>query len=274
MTRAEREILEDRAASIAAQAQGLRTLAELGSGSAVKTRLLIDAFAARSARLRYVPIDISRSALEASARPLLAAHPELEVRAVSGEYAEGIALLPQLCEPPTLLLWLGSNVGNLSREEARAFLARLHQQLSAGDRVLLGVDLRKDASVLEKAYDDAQGVTARFNKNLLDRINHELGGEFDLDAFAHRARYEVEAGRVVMELVSLRRQRVRLEGLDLTLDFAPDEAIHTESSYKYSPEEIDTLAAGAGFRTQARWLDSGARFALNLLAWPAASAGA
>jgi L-histidine N-alpha-methyltransferase len=266
LTRAEHEILEDHAGEITSAVPHGATLVELGSGSAVKTRLLIEALAPREERLRYVPIDISRSALEESARALLAAHPNLEVRAVAGEYAVGLSLLERLAPAPRLLLWLGSNVGNLHREEARAFLAGVRARLDPRDRLLLGVDLRKDASVLEKAYDDAAGVTARFNLNLLHRVDRELGGRFGAAAFEHRARYDVEAGRVEMSLCSLRAQRVRIDGLDLEVAFASGESIHTENSYKYAPAEIDALAAGAGFDSAGAWLDRAGRFSLNLLA--------
>jgi dimethylhistidine N-methyltransferase len=266
LTRAEREILEDRAPRIAAREPRIETLVELGSGSAVKTRILIDALVSRTPRLRYVPIDVSRSALEESARALLAAHPGLEVRAVAGEYRHGLARLPDLATSPALLLWLGSNVGNLHRDDARRFLADLRRSLGREDRLLLGVDLRKDASVLEKAYDDAAGVTARFNRNLLLRVNRQLGGDFDPEAFAHRARYDAAAGRVEMHLVSVGRQRVAIEALGLTVGFSDGESIHTENSYKYDLAEIDALAAGSGFEVSERWLDAAARFSLSLLA--------
>jgi uncharacterized SAM-dependent methyltransferase len=132
------------------------------------------------------------------------------------------------------------------------------------DHLLMGVDLRKDKEVLEAAYDDPAGVTARFNLNVLSRINAELGGDFDLDAFAHEALYDVEAGRVVMNLVSLRAQRVRIAALDLDLAFTEGERIHTEDSYKYSPGEIDELAARSGFERVEHWSDAGGRFSLEL----------
>ena len=157
-------------------------------------------------------------------------------------------------------------MGNFERDAAAGFLGAVRRSLQEPDRLLLGVDLRKDRAVLERAYDDAQGVTARFNKNLLARINRELGGRFDLDAFAHRARYQKTAGRVEMELVSLRDQEVAIQALSMVLKFAEGEAIHTENSIKYSEEEIQQLASRSGFRIEARWLDARNWFCLVLLA--------
>src|SRR5439155_19659947 len=164
-----------------------------------------------------------------------------------------------------LILWLGSNVGNLDRPEAARFLRRVRETMTERDRLLVGIDLRKERAVLEAAYDDARGVTARFNKNLLARVNRELGGRFDLDAFAHRARYLEDAGRVEMHLVSRRAQRVPVVALDLEVPFADGETIHTEDSYKYSFTEIDALAASAGFAVAARWTDERGLFAETLL---------
>lgn len=265
LTRAETSILEKRGHELAESLDAPTTLVELGSGSATKTRLLIEAFLARQGHLTFVPIDISRSMLEESADALLDDYPQLQIRAVAGEYEHGLERLDS-AEGGRLVLWLGSSVGNLSREEAAGFLGRVRRRLSPGDRMLVGIDLRKDAARLEQAYDDAEGVTARFNLNLLRRINQELGGRFELPAFRHRARYREDLGRVEMHLVSRVAQRVDIEKLDLAIDFEADESIHTESSYKYAPAEIDRLTAAAGLRTLARWLDGEGLFSLNLLA--------
>ncbi len=261
VTRAERQVLEQYADEIIAQLPAPVTLVELGSGSAAKTRLLIDALLRRQHTLRYVPLDISRSALEESARSLLAAYPWLRVDAVAAEYGDGLRylagqdVLAAGGGQPKLILWLGSNVGNLDRQAAATFLGRVRSRMGPRDRLLLGVDLRKERAVLEPAYDDAQGVTARFNKNLLARINRELGGHFDLDAFTHRALYDETAGRIVMYLVSTRAQVVPIDALDLAVRFAAGEAIHTEDSYKYSDEEIAALAAASGFAVERQWYD-------------------
>ncbi|CAA9228138.1 MAG: hypothetical protein AVDCRST_MAG77-847 [uncultured Chloroflexi bacterium] len=284
VTRAEHEILVAHAAEIVAQLPSAETgteLVELGSGSAVKTRLLIAALLRRQPGLRYVPVDISRSAIEESARALLKAYPALRVDAIAAEYEDGLRYLanqdvlsapvagraagPAPPEaPPKLLLWLGSNVGNLTRAAAAAFLRGVRARMGRDDRLLIGIDLRKDRAVLEAAYDDARGVTARFNKNLLRRINRELDGRFDLDAFAHRAIYHEEDGRVAMYLVSAYPHEASIEALGLRVPFVTGEAIHTEDSYKYSDAEIRALAAAAGFAVERRWFDTGRRFSENL----------
>ncbi len=264
--RAEREILERRAPEIAACLPLGAALVELGSGSAAKTRLLIEALLRRQGALRYVPVDVSRSMLEESAFGLLADYPLLQIVAVAAEYEEGLGVLGRAADGPKLILWLGSNIGNLERPEAAAFLRRVRELMTPDDRLLVGIDLRKDRTVLERAYDDAQGVTARFNRNILARINRELGGRFDLDTFRHRAVYDEAAGRVEMYLVSMQAQRVPIERLGLEVTFAAGEAIHTENSYKYAPSEIDALAEAAGLRVEQRWLDGGRRFSDNLLA--------
>ena len=269
LTRGEREILVERAAELSARFATDVTLVELGSGSAAKTQILIEALLRRDGMLRYVPVDISREMLEESARALLARYLDLQIVAVAGEYRDG---LPHLGLPagPRLILWLGSSIGNLERREAAAFLHQVRDAMRSEDRLLVGIDLRKDRDILVPAYDDAAGVTARFNLNLLARINRELGGRFDLTRFRHRAVYDEVDGRIEMYLVSTTAQRVTIEGLDLEVAFTGGEAIHTENSYKYSPGEIESLAEQSSLRTEAQWFDAGRRFSLNLFA-PTAS---
>lgn len=264
LTRAERSILERRAGEIADAAPSDATLAELGSGSAEKTRLLIDAMLARQNQLRFVPIDISRSALVESSEALLVDHDALEIQAICAEYDSGLTLLPEVAAEPRLLLWLGSSVGNLHKPQAADFLSRVREQMGDADRLLVGIDLRKDRETLERAYDDSQGVTARFNLNLLTRINRELGGNFDLEGFRFRARYDEVSGAVESSLVSLRDQEVEISALSLRTAFAEGESIHTENSYKYSFEEIDALARDGGMESETRWLDGKERYSLNL----------
>ncbi|MGE4653211.1 MAG: L-histidine N(alpha)-methyltransferase [Myxococcota bacterium] len=270
VTRSEWEILSAESSSIAAALPSPANLAELGSGSSRKTRLLIESFLDRQTRLLYMPVDISPGILQESAEALLDAYQGLEVRGFAAEYQDGLLEIGAESERPKLVAWLGSNVGNFERDAAAGFLGAVRRSLQERDRLLLGVDLRKDRRVLERAYDDTRGVTARFNKNLLARINRELDGRFDLGAFAHRARYLETTGRVVMELVSLRDQEVEIEALSTVLKFAEGEAIHTENSVKYSEEEIEELASRSSFRIEARWLDARGWFCLALLA-PAAS---
>lgn len=266
LTRAETEILRDRAEGIAAGFGPAVTCVELGSGSATKTRLLINAFLASERRLVYAPVDISPVAIESSARALLDAHAALEVVGVVGDYGRGMQWMQQEREREKLVIWLGSSVGNFDRQGAAEFLLGINGCLTTRDRLLIGIDLRKDGTVLERAYDDEQGVTARFITNVLTRINRELGGNFDIPAFRYEARYEDGPGRIVINLVSQRRQEVRIEDLDLVIPLEDGEPIHVEDSYKYSPDEIDSLAAASRFEIEGRWLDSGSRFSLSLFA--------
>jgi len=266
LTLAEDEILFRHAEEIAAAAPEGCDLVELGSGDARKTRRLLSALLARRPALRYVPVAISRSALVKSSRTLLAAHPELTIHAFAAEYERGLRLIHETFPGPRLVLWLGSNVGNLEREEASHFLRGLGLRSSSEDRLLIGVDLRKDSGVLEEAYDDARGVTARFNRNLLVRLNSELDADFDPALFRHVALYDGEAGRIEMHLESETDQVVSIRRLGLDVPLRRGERIHTESSYKYSREEIETLAAGAGMFVETTWLDREGRFSLNRFA--------
>jgi dimethylhistidine N-methyltransferase len=265
LTRAEHEILRANATAIAAEFAGPVKLVELGSGSATKTRLLIEALLRRQNTLCYVPIDIGGTALEDSSRRLLSEYPTLEITAVRAEYNDGLRHLGAQPPQPRLILWLGSSVGNLHRRDAAAFLLLVRDTMTADDRLLIGIDLRKDRSILEPAYDDARGVTARFNLNLLARINRDLGGHFALETFRHRAVYNEEAGRIEMYLDSLKTQVVGLDRLELDVAFEAGEPIHTENSYKYSFAEIDTLVSQAGFCQEKQWLDRQMRFSVNLL---------
>jgi len=264
LMRAEREILRERAREIAGLFRQPIALVELGSGSARKTRLLIREFIRRHGSLRYVPVDISRTMLEESSRALLQEFPAMDVLAIAGEYRESLRQLKSETGRAKLILWLGSNIGNLDRSEASAFLRRVRSSMGPDDRLLAGIDLRKDAKILEKAYDDSSGVTAEFNKNILARINHELGGQFDPGAFEHLAVYDDELGRVEMYLVSRRAQRVAVRGLRLEIPFAAGERVHTENSYKYSFGEIEALAKAAGFGIERQWMDRGRRFSVNV----------
>ena len=267
LTRAEREILEARAGEIAAAFEaGPITLAEFGSGSSLKTRLLIEGLLRTHGRLRYLPVDISPSILEESSLELLDSYEALEVHAIATVYQDGLRHVHADEGKAKLVVWLGSSIGNLSREEAASFLQGVRRALDPGDRLLVGVDLRKDRATLEAAYDDAAGVTASFSLNLLARVNRELGGDFELSGFRHRAVYDESEGRVVIDLVSRRAQQVRIEEIGLEVAFADGEAIHIEDSWKYSESEIDALASRADLRTEKRWHDAARRFSLNLLA--------
>jgi len=265
LTRAEGEILERAAPDLAARLPTIETVVELGSGSAVKTESLLRAFQRDGRALRYAPIDVSRAALEESVDRLEETHPELEILPAIAEYEVGLAEIEDLELGPQLTLWLGSSIGNLEREDAADFLARRSANMSESDRMLVGIDLRKDREVLERAYDDSRGVTARFDLNLLSRINRELHGHFAPERFAHRVHYDEVFGRVRSYLESRETQSVRIDDLDLDVSFNAGERIHTEDSHKYSFEEIDDLALRAGLEVSERYLDSQGLFSLNLL---------
>jgi dimethylhistidine N-methyltransferase len=267
-TRAESEIFARHSAEIVeAAAAGARlTLVELGSGSASKTRRIIEAILERQRRLEYLPVDISTAALESSAHSLLQDYDALSVNAYAGDYDAALALVgAQLGEEGrALVLFLGSNIGNFDRTKARDFLRRLRGVLRAGDCLLLGADLKKDAAILEAAYDDALGVTAAFNLNLLARINRELDADFRLRGFRHVALYDSAEGRVEMHLESTRAQTVNIRALGLVINFGEGERIHTENSYKYDLAELSALADATGFASTHTWLDGGERFSSNL----------
>jgi dimethylhistidine N-methyltransferase len=267
LTRAEAEIFRDCADEIGAAIGGPVRLVELGSGDGRKTRLLIEALLARQDGLEYLPIDISASAIEQSSEMLLFAHPELRITAWVAEYQEGLRALAR--EPPwagrTLVLFLGSTIGNLDPTERTGLLRQVRATLRPGDALLLGVDLKKPEEVLIPAYDDSLGVTAAFNLNLLARINRELGGGFDLAGFRHRAVWNEEQGRIEMHLESLRAQTVPVRDLDLEVRFEAGETIHTESSYKLDLEQVRTLASAAGFELRRTWTDREERFGSCLL---------
>ena len=265
LTRAESEILEAHANDIVSAAPKDVSLVELGSGSATKTRLFIEALLKRQGQLQYIPVDISRTALEESSRDLVEKYSELSILGVSAEYQEGLGIAQEKVTGPRFILWLGSSIGNLDRDAAVAFLGDIQKTMTVQDQLLVGIDLRKDGDILEVAYDDSQGVTAEFNLNLLRRINEEFGGQFDLEGFEHQALYDETLGRVEMHLLSKVDQKVILADLDKTISFTAGEIIHTENSYKYSTEEINMLFARAGLKLKRQWFDEEVRFSLNLV---------
>ena len=276
LTRAEDEILRTRADEIVASVAGegrapKLSLLEFGSGSAVKTRLLIEAILRRQSQLLYRPVDISATALEVSALALLQSYPRLAVEAFAGDYDAALSRLRRDArgggaddDARALALFLGSNVGNFDPAEAEQFLAAVRACLRAGDALLLGADLKKDASVLLAAYDDPLGLTAAFNLNLFARINREFAADFDLRNFRHRVRYDEPAGRVEIYAESLRAQTVGVRELGLTVEFAAGELVHTENSHKYDPAQLTALAARTGFELARAWTDAAGRFSSNL----------
>jgi dimethylhistidine N-methyltransferase len=265
LTRAENEILESYADEIVSSLAGNTTLLEMGSGSASKTRLIIEALLRKQKQLQFIPVDISATALDSSSRILLQSYPQLEIEAYAADYFAGLAELGKTQRSRTLALFLGSNISNFDPDEALKFLRALRQVLGEGDALLLGADLKKDKSVLEAAYNDALGVTAAFNLNVLARINRELAGNFDLRAFQHRAFYNNTVGRVEIYIESTREQTVNIGQLEMEVQFAEGEQIHTENSYKYGIADIDGLADETGFTRARTWLDGKEQFSSNLL---------
>ena len=265
LTRAESEILDRHADEMLAALDEPVELVELGSGSGRKPRLLLEAALRRQESLDYHPVDISSSALIAASTALVGAFPALRVCAYASDYFDVLAARRVRTERRTLTLFLGSNIGNYDPAHAGELLRAVARAFSPGDALLLGTDLKKDPSVLELAYNDPTGVTAAFDKNLLGRINRELGGTFDLREFEHVAEYDAERGVVQSFLVAQRAQVVEIEGLGLTVPFADGERIHTESSYKFSEDDVATVAAEAGFAVARRWTDERERFAVSLL---------
>ncbi|WP_169789977.1 L-histidine N(alpha)-methyltransferase [Streptacidiphilus melanogenes] len=264
-TRAEQEILTRRAPEIAALTRA-GTLFELGSGSSRKTRLLLDALTEAGTLSCYAPLDVSPSALEQAGSALVRDYPNLRVAATVTDFESDLTLPPD-APGPRLVAFLGSTIGNLDPQQRAAFYRSLRRTLSADDVLLLGADLVKDPEVLVRAYDDGEGVTAEFNKNVLSVLDRELDADFDVDAFAHVALWNEQQERIEMHLRSLRAQTVKVPALDLSVDFAADELMRTEISCKFRRESLTTELAAGGLTVRHWWTDESARFAL-LLAVP------
>ncbi len=257
-TRTEVAILEDCVAAIVAGTPAGTVLIEFGSGSSRKTEILLQALDKLAA---YVPVDVSASALDDARQRLARRFPALRVHPVVGDFRADLALPDDLAARPRLGFFPGSTVGNFQPDDAVALLARMAGVLGPGARLIIGVDLRKPAATLLPAYDDAAGVTAAFNKNLLARANRELGADFDLDAFAHQAVFNDEFSRVEMHLVSQRAQTVTLLGQ--RFGFRAGETIHTENSHKYALADVARLAGAAGWRPSRVWTDAAALFSVH-----------
>jgi dimethylhistidine N-methyltransferase len=235
----------------------------LGAGSASKTQVLIEALLRRQLRADFYPVDVSSSALQGALATLNGHFPRLRVAPIVADYTHKI---PDLNSLPgrKLVLFIGSTIGNFEPDEAMAFLKSVHRSLQPGDALLIGFDLIKDAGVLNAAYNDAQGVTAAFNKNLLARINRELGGNFDLSLFQHVAFWNQQMSRVEMHLESLRQHTVWVQDLRRVFHFAEGERIHTENSYKFSSGSIEQLLRTSGYRLEKSWTDPEQWFSVAL----------
>jgi dimethylhistidine N-methyltransferase len=259
LTRAELEVMRACARDIATLAGDNCALIEYGSGAGIKVRTLLDAFALSNHPVAaYVPIDISREQLAEVASRIAADYPTIPVQAICADYTAPLRLpdLPQRAR--RIGFFPGSTIGNFHPTEAAAFLRRVRRTVADDGVLVLGVDRRKDATTLDAAYDDAAGVTAEFNLNMLRRLNRELDADFDLERFRHYAFFNERASRVEMHLVSLEAQVVHVAGE--RVEFEADESIWTESSYKYDREALDTLVTSAGFRITRLWTDIAERF--------------
>ena len=269
-TGAEAGILEDRAAEIVSRAR-CRELVELGSGSASKTRTLLDAMTAREGPACYVPLDVSESALEGSARSLLEEYPELRISGFVGDFEGSLGpLFERLDGEPgeRLVVFLGGTIGNFTPQQRRGFLDRLKAGLRGGDHILVGVDLVKDASVIEAAYNDAAGVTEAFNKNLLQVLNRELGAGFAPELFAHRAFYDAGQERVEMWLDSEVEQEVPISALGTDVPFAEGEGVRTEISAKFTRRSAGEMFAGASLELLELYADPDGLFGLAFGRFP------
>ena len=259
LTRAERALLEQWMPQLI-PVLGSRTLVELGAGSAEKSRIILNAMRAAGTAELYVPIDVSAAFLRETADQLRREYPGLGVSPAVADISEELNV-PRGLASPVLFAFLGSTIGNFHPPAAIRLLARVRAIMWAGDRFLLGADLRKDIGLIEAAYNDAQGVTAEFNRNMLRVLNHELGADFDLASFTHRAFYDREAHRIEMHLISTRHQAVDVPGIG-EVRFARGESIRTEISCKYDISSLSTLFSGAGLELESWQTDPEQRFAL------------
>lgn len=253
-TRTERAILQANAAEIVRQAGDNLDLVELGAGNASKTSILVEALSRRQLRVEYHPVDVSATALQEAVSSMHGRFHNLSIQPIVADYSNDLPEL-QLLQEQKLVLFIGSTIGNFEPDEAVQFLQRVRHSLNPGDALLLGLDLTKNADILHAAYNDAQFVTARFNKNVLVRINRELGGHFDADAFQHVAFWNPAMSRIEMHLESRFEQKIWVRDLDRVFHFAAGERIHTENSYKFTSETTSRLVHASGFRMERCWTD-------------------
>ncbi len=267
LTSREHSIFSEHAAEMIATTAGLEkqplSVVELGAGSASKTLVLLRALVASQGRAVYLPVDISEAALEWAGKNVRAALPTVEVQPIRAEITQERVLdLPE--DGRRLALYIGSSIGNFDRDDAVELLQWLRSQLQPGDALLLGTDMVKDTAPLLAAYNDKAGVTAAFNKNILTRLNRELKANFALDAFEHRAVWNAERSRMEMHLDSKRNHTVRIAALDRSFQFKRGESIHTENSYKFTPEDVDEILLKSGFSLERSWYDADRWFGVHL----------
>ena len=263
LTRTESGLLQQYARAIAARVGTNVNVIELGAGTAAKTGTILKALSQRQLRVNYYPVDISVSALQVAAASLEANLPQVRVHPVATNYIADSGFLDSVVGKK-LVLYLGSSIGNFEPDEALDLLHRMRAHMDVGDYLLLGTDLVKDTSVLLPAYDDAQGVTARFNKNILARINRELGGNFDLDLFRHVALWNPDRSRIEMHLESTLDQTAKVKLIGLEVPFKKGERIHTENSYKYTIASVRDTLRSTGFAIESTWTDENAWFGTHL----------
>ena len=263
LTRTERSILERYAGEILQRAGPSLTVVELGAGTASKTCILIEELLQRQSRALFYPIDVSPSALEEAVRKLGRQFPSLRVNPIVADYTGGVPALSRI-SGRKLVLYIGSSIGNFDPPDAIRLLRRIRQTLRAGDALLLGADFAKSPKILLPAYDDSQGVTASFSKNILGRLNRELDADFNLDLFRHVALWNRRDSRMEIYLESLARQTVFIPALDMDLSFEPGERIHTENSYKYTSDMIESLLQQGGFKLEQSWCDRKHWFGVHL----------
>jgi dimethylhistidine N-methyltransferase len=274
LTAIEQSIFERYAADMVRAAGAASTIIELGAGTAKKTMLVLraaltlhdsgEAGARGLGAVRFIPVDVSTFALEAAQRRVHTELPQIAVQPLALDYT---GHSPALCQLPgrKLVLYIGSSIGNFEPMAACALLRRLRSWLSPEDSLLLGTDMRKPADVLLPAYDDAAGVTAQFNLNVLTRINREFDADFDLDRFEHRVIWNERDSRIEMHLMSRTHQFVNIRALDVSIPFVSGETIHTENSYKFTPPMIESIASNGGFRIEQSWSDERKWFTVSLL---------
>jgi L-histidine Nalpha-methyltransferase len=262
-TRTELEILQNSSREIAQAAGSGVSIVELGAGTATKTGTLLRAFARQQMRVKYFPVDISPAALDSAQKRVREDCPAALVRPVIVDFSNGFNFLQDIADRK-LVLYLGSSIGNFDGKDAVALLRKVHDRLSPGDALLLGTDMVKGAEILLPAYDDAQGVTAQFNKNILRRLNREFDADFDLDCFRHIAEFNPSRSRMEIFLESARAQVAVLRTLRTTVRFTAGERIHTENSYKYTLQMVERMLCASGFKLERTWYDKRKWFGLHL----------
>jgi dimethylhistidine N-methyltransferase len=263
LTRTESQILQERSTQIAQAVGTPVSIVELGAGTATKTGTLLRAFARKQMRIKYYPVDISPAALADAKKRISEQNPNVAVRPVVADFSDGFHFLREI-SGRKLVLYLGSSIGNFDWNDAVVMLHKVSEQLTSGDALLLGTDMVKSAEILEPAYNDAQGVTEEFSKNILVRLNRELDADFDLHSFRHIAEWSPSNSRMEIFLKSLRPQTVTLRTARLTIQFRTGERIHTENSHKYTLEMIERMLCVSGFQLEKTWFDDQQWFGLNL----------